>query len=111
MYCRLNNIGAEITQAKAGTTDEFWFDYRKEQAIVLFSYTVGIVVHTPKQSSEVVKLTTYIVISPSAEVKNEWLCTSIHHYAFHVHHKDNFASSFYEVQNYSYLEFPTSFPL
>lgn len=49
--------------------------------------------------------------SPTAEVKNEWICTSTHHYAFHVLHKDNFASSFYEVQNFYYLEFPTSFPL
>jgi hypothetical protein len=37
MYCRLNNIGAEIAQATAGTTDEFWFDYRKEKNIFLLS--------------------------------------------------------------------------
>ena len=56
----LNNIGTDISQATAGTTDEFWFDYRKEQEIVLFSYTVGIGAHTPKQSSKVVKITTYL---------------------------------------------------
>jgi len=64
MYCRLNNIGTEITQTTAGTNDEFCFDYRKEQEIVLFSCAVGIGTHTPKQSSKVVKLTTYLHLPP-----------------------------------------------
>jgi len=64
----LNNIGAEIGQATAGTTDEFWFDYRKEHEVVLFSYTADIGAHH--------------LPSPTAEIKNEWICTSIHHYSF-----------------------------
>ena len=38
--------------------------------------------------------------SPTAEINNEWICTSIHHYAFHVLHKDKFDTSFYEVQSF-----------
>lgn len=31
MYCRLNNMGADIAQATTWTIDEYWFDFRKEQ--------------------------------------------------------------------------------
>ena len=61
---RFNNIGVEIAQATAGTTDEFCLDYRKEQEIFLLSYAVGIGAQTKKQSSKVMKLTSYLHLAP-----------------------------------------------
>jgi hypothetical protein len=69
LYCRLNNIEAGIAQATARSTDKFWFDYGKEQEIVLFSY--GLYCEAKQQGRE-----THPLTSPSAEVKNEWACTS-----------------------------------
>jgi hypothetical protein len=109
MYCRLNNIGAEIAQARAGTTDEFWFDYGKKQEIFLFSYTVGIGVHTPKQGSKVVKLITYFHLAPRLRMSGSVPPLSIMPFTSFTMIILPLPSTKYKTT--WYLEFPKLFPL